>query len=584
MKILQQVRHMTRSQVLAAALTGVMIIIIARLFYLQVIQHDHYVALASEEQVKQLVIPAGRGLIYAKDGDTPVPLAMNQQVYTLFVDPMVVDKPEEVDSIVREVAGGNLIVDDIQKVLRDGREQQSMYRVLARNVTLRQAEMIKEKRLKGIGFQQVSKRVYPEGDMAAQVLGFVNHEGHGQYGVEEQLNDRLTGEDGLLKSVTDVANVPLSIGRDNIRRDAQDGENIVLTIDRNIQAKAQEALLAGLQKSGATHGSVLIADPNTGKVLAAADYPTYKPAEFTEVQDEQVFRNVATAMPYEAGSVLKIFTIATGIDRGVIDANSTYYNTDSIRVEDRTIGNALKGLTGTITMQTALNNSLNTGMVTIAQRLGGGDRITKSSRDVMYEYFHNRFGLGEHTGVEIAHEQKGALISPNDVQGNAVRYSNMAFGQGLDVTMMQVVAGFSAIINGGTYHTPTVVEGTYHDGRMTPESHSTARKGVISASASAQTREMTYQARSGYTNTDLPGYYVGGKTGTSQTIKDGQYVSTQTIGTYLGFGGTQEETKYVIMVQVSGENMNLEGNRHAMPIFTDISNWLLGYYQLQPRI
>lgn len=575
---------MTRSQVLAAALTGAMIIIVARLFYLQVIQHDYYVALATEEQVKQLVIPADRGLIYAKDGDTPVPLAMNQQVYTLFVDPMVVDKPKEVENIVRNVAGGNLIVEDIQKVLRDGKEQKSMYRVLARNVTLSQAEMIKEQRLKGVGFQEVSKRVYTEGDMAAQVLGFVNNEGKGQYGVEEQLNDRLTGKDGLLKSVTDVANVPLSIGRDNIRQDAKDGDNIVLTIDRNIQAKTQEALLAGMQKSGATNGSALVVDPNSGKILAMADYPTYKPAEFTEVLDEQVFRSVATTVPFEPGSVMKAFTIAAGIDRGVINANSTFYNTDSIQVEDRTIGNALKGLTGTVTMQTAFNNSLNTGMVTIAQRLGSNDRITKDARDTIYDYFHNRFGLGGPTGVEIAHEQKGTLISPNDVQGNAVRYSNMTFGQGLDVTMMQVVAGFSAIINGGTYYAPTVVEGTYTDGKLIDEKRDNSRKGAISASASAQTREMTYQARSGYTSTDLPGYYVGGKTGTSQTIKDGQYVSTQTIGTYLGFGGTHEETKYVIMVQVSGENMNLEGNRHAMPIFTDISNWLLGYYQLQPRI
>lgn len=584
MNIVQNARNMTRSQILSAVLAGAMIVIVARLFYLQVIQHDHYVALATEEQVKQLVIPASRGLIYAKDGDTPVPLAMNQQVYTLFVDPMVVDKADEVATVVREVAGGNLIVEDIQKVIRDGREQKSMYRVLARNVTLSQAEMIKKHRLKGVGFQAVSKRVYTEGDMAAQVLGFVNNEGKGQYGVEEQLNERLTGEDGLLKTVTDVANVPLSIGRDNIRRDAKNGENIVLTIDRNIQAKAQEALLSGMQKSGATHGSVLVADPNSGKVLAMADYPTYKPAEFTKVLDEQVFRSVSTTVPYEPGSVLKTFTIAAGIDRGVIDANSTFYNTDSIRVEDRTIGNALKGLTGTVSMQTALNNSLNTGMVTIAQRLGNNDRITKGSREILYDYFHNKFGLGERTGVEIAHEQKGVLISPNEVQGNAVRYSNITFGQGLDVTMMQVVAGFSAIINGGTYYAPTVVEGTYQNGSVVAEQKSGARKGVISASASAQTREMTFQARNTYTKTDLPGYYVGGKTGTSQTIKNGQYVNTQTIGTYLGFGGTQEETKYVIMVQVSGENMNLEGNKHAMPIFTDISNWLLGYYQLQPKV
>ncbi len=564
-------------------LTGAMVVIVLRLFFLQVIQHDHYVALATEEQVKKLVIPASRGMIYALDGDTPVPLVMNQQVYTMFADPMVVDQPTQVAQVVRDIAGGNLVVENVEQNLAEGKTQKSMYRVLAKNVTLRQAELIKAKELKGVGFQRVSKRVYPEGQMAAQTLGFVNNEGKGQYGVEQELNDRLTGTDGLLKSVTDVANVPLSIGKDNIRQEAVNGDNLVLTIDRNVQAKAQEALLAGLQRSGATHGSVMVMDPETGHIVALADFPTYSPADFTNVQDEQVFRNIATTEPYEPGSVMKTFTIATGIDKGVINAGSTYYNTDKIKVEDRTITNALKGVTGTITMQSALNNSLNTGMVTIAQRLGDGERINKTSRDTIYDYFHNRLGLGERTGVEIANEQRGILISPDEEQGNAVRYSNMAFGQGLNVTMMQVAAGFSAIINGGTYHSPTVIAGTYENGRLKNENNSKTRPGVISANASAQAKEMIHQARVGYTNTDTPGYYIGGKTGTSQTLENGQYINSQTVGTYLGFGGTDAAAKYVIMVQVSGKNMNLEGNKHAMPIFTDISNWLLGYYQLQPR-
>lgn len=576
-------RHITRSGFLAMLLTGAMVVIVLRLFFLQVIQHDHYVALAKEEQVKKLVIPASRGMIYALDGDTPVPLVMNQQVYTMFADPMVVDQPTQVAQVVRDIAGGNLVVENVEQNLAEGKTQKSMYRVLAKNVTLRQAELIKAKELKGVGFQRVSKRVYPEGQMAAQTLGFVNNEGKGQYGVEQELNDRLTGTDGLLKSVTDVANVPLSIGKDNIRQEAVNGDNLVLTIDRNVQAKAQEALLAGLQRSGATHGSVMVMDPETGHIVALADFPTYSPADFTNVQDEQVFRNIATTEPYEPGSVMKTFTVATGIDKGVINAGSTYYNTDKIKVEDRTITNVLKGVTGTITMQSALNNSLNTGMVTIAQRLGDGERINKTSRDTIYDYFHNRLGLGERTGVEIANEQRGILISPDEEQGNAVRYSNMAFGQGLNVTMMQVAAGFSAIINGGTYHSPTVIAGTYENGRLKNENNSKTRPGVISANASAQAKEMIHQARVGYTNTDTPGYYIGGKTGTSQTLENGQYINSQTVGTYLGFGGTDAAAKYVIMVQVSGKNMNLEGNKHAMPIFTDISNWLLGYYQLQPR-
>lgn len=326
-------------------------------------------------------------------------------------------------------------------------------------------------------------------------------------------------------------------------------------------------------------------DPNNGHVLAMANLPSYNPAEFYKVTNAADFRNNTISNPYEPGSDLKTFTVATGIDKGAITPDSTFYNTDHIRVDDITIVNALKGVTGTITMQTALNNSLNTGMVTIAQRLGDGSNITRQARDTMYDYFHNRFRLGMKTGVELQGELAGTVIPPTDVQGNAVRYSNMSFGQGLDVTMLQVATGFSAIINGGIYHTPTVIAGTANsDGSSFKQAPNTKEyNGVISPASSRATKEMVYRARQSYTKDDPAGYYVGGKTGTSQTIINGKYVFNQTIGTYLGYGGgTADTTKYVIMVEVSAPGKALAGNTDAMPIFTDISNWMLNYYQIQP--
>lgn len=569
----------SRSRVLAYLLTGVLAVIVVRLFYLQVIAHEHYVQLASREQVKKLVIPAKRGMIYASNKESLVPLVMNQEVYTMFADPTVVTDPAKVEAVAQEIAGGNIIIEDMQSKLKD---KSTQYVVIAKNVSLRQAEMIKQKKVKGVGFQKVSKRVYPEGSLAAHTLGFVDNDGQGQYGVESKLNDELMGKDGLLKSVTDVANVPLSIGKDNIRRDAVDGKNIALTIDRNIQSKAEEALANGIRQAQATHGNVMIMNPNNGHILAMTTYPSYNPAEFYKA-DVASYVNNTISMPYEPGSDLKTFTVAMGIDKGIIDADSTYVNTDRIQVEDRTIRNAFKGLTGTITMQTALSNSLNTGMVTIAQRLGDGKRITRTARDTMYDYLHNKFRLGEKTGVELQGEAKGTVISPEEGEGNSVRYSNMSFGQGLDVTMIQVVSAFSAIINGGTYYQPSVIAGTVEDGALKPAQPRTSYPGVIKAESSLKTKEMVHKARTSYTKNDTPGYYIGGKTGTSETIINGKYVDNQTIGTYLGFGGgSATSTKYVIMVEVSADGKNLEGGKHAMPIFTDISNWLLNYYQIQP--
>ncbi len=570
----------SRSIVLAVLLVGVMIVFVLRLFYLQVIKHDEYVAQATAEQVKPLTIPAKRGLIYAMDGDTPVQLVMNQTVYTLFVDPVTVTEPKKIAEVVRRVAGGNLRANIEDLIAR----KDSRYQILGTKLTRKQAEMIKAEKLSGVGFQEMSQRVYPEGQLAAQTLGFVNAEGKGQYGVEEFLDDRLVGHDGLLKSVTDVSGVPLTIGNQNINRPARNGDNIVLTIDRNIQAYVEKALASGMQRSKATNGSVVVIDPQSGKVMAMANLPTYNPAQYTKVTDAAAFNNEVVNTPYEPGSDIKTFTMATGLDKGVIQPDSTYVNTDSIKVEDRTINNATKGQTGTITMQTALNYSLNTGVVTVAQRLGDGTNITTGARNTMYDYFHNRFSFGKKTGIEVAGEQQGIIISPDDQEGNAVRYSNMAFGQGMDLTMIQVASAFSSLVNGGTYYQPTVIAGTADaNGNLVAAEQKVPRTGVISVDAANKIHTMIHTARmTFYAKQDKPGYDIGGKTGTSQTIKNGVYVDNETIGTYLGYGG-DASPKYVMMVEVSGKGLNLQGNKDAMPIFTDISNWLIDYLKLQPQ-
>ena len=557
-----------------------MIVIVARLFYLQIIQHDEYVAQAAEEQIKPLTIPAKRGLIYALDGDNPVQLVINQTVYTMFADPTTVTDKNKVLEVIRKVAGGNLRP-NLEKLLA---RSDTKYQILGTKLSRQQAEMIKKEELNGIGFQETTQRVYPEGSLAAQTLGFVNAEGNGQYGIEESMNERLLGHDGLLKSVTDVSGVPLTIGHSNIHKPADDGDDIVLTIDRNVQAYAEKALKSGMEKSKATHGSAIVMDPQTGKVMAMANLPTYNPGEFTKVQDASAFNNAVVSKPYEPGSDIKTFTMAIGLDKGVIQPDSTYYNTDKIQVEDRTIGNATKGQTGNITMQTALNYSLNTGMVTVAQRLGDGERITTGARETMYDYFYNKFRFGQLTGIEVAGEQKGIIISPDRVEGNAVRYSNMSFGQGMDLTMIQVATAFGSLVNGGTYHYPTVIAGTLNeDGELISAEPRESVDNVIAPETSDKIHTMIRDARRAFHGKlDRAGFDIGGKTGTSQTIENGRYVDNQTIGTYLGYGG-DSAPRYVIMVEVSGEGLNLEGGKHAMPIFTDISNWMIDYLKLQPK-
>lgn len=577
--MLSESRTNRRIRALAVMCIALMAIFVVRLFYLQVIEHDKYTALARQEQEKRLIVPAQRGEIYLMDDSKPVKVVMNQTVYTMFVDPDVVNKPKDVVTAIREVAGGNTVKNFAKLVEKKG----TRYQIVARQVTHAQAKLVRERKLKGVGFQAESARKYPEKSLAAQTLGFVNFEGAGQYGIEGKFNNELKGKDGLLQSVTDVSNIPLTVGDKNINIKPKDGKNIVLTIDRSIQAYVEQALIDGLRRTGADSGSAIVMDPNTGKVIAMTNLPAYDPSEISKIQNFNQVNNGVVANPYEPGSVMKTFTLATGIDLGVIRPSSTYVNNDYIKVEDRVISNASKGQTGTITLQHALNWSLNTGMVTVAQRLGDGS-INRTARDSMYSYLHDKFRLGEKTGIEVDGEARGRIISPDETEGNAVRYSNMSFGQGMDLTMVQVAAGFSAMVNGGTYYAPTVLEGEISDsGELQRAKSRPMYPNIIKSSTSQQMRNMIVTARNAFHGAqDRKGYAIGGKTGTSQTIVNGSYDNGQTVATYLGFGG-DTKPKYVIMVQVSGKNKNLAGNKDAMPIFTDISNWMIDYLKLQPK-
>ncbi len=571
----------SRSRILAGLLLLAIAIFIGRLFYLQIIQHEEYVKLAAAEQIKPLTIPAQRGEIYALDGNVPVPLVQNQPIYTLFADPAVITEPDRVLTVVREIAGGNLRP-KIDELLE---RKNTRYQILGTKLSRKQAELIKKENLSGIGFQEVSQRVYPEGKLAAQTLGFVNDEGVGQYGLESALNDRLVGHDGLLKSVTDVSGVPLTIGDKNINQPAKNGDNIVLTIDRNIQSYVERTLASKVKSLGADTGSVIVMNPQNGDIMAMANFPTFNPEKFNSVKNSALFNNNVISRPYEPGSVMKTFAMAIGLDKGVIEPNSTYINTDSIKVEDRVIQNLWRGETGKITMQTGLNYSLNTSVVTVAQLLGDGKSVDRKARDTIYSYLYDKFHLGQITGVELAGEQPGVIIPPTEVEGNAVRYSNMTFGQGMNLTMLQVAAGFCSLINGGTYHPPTVIAGTLSDGGVfTGAAEKGSQENVISPSSAKKIHSMIRKARKAfYAGNDIPGYDIGGKTGTSQTLKpEGGYNDDETIATYLGYGGNSTP-KYVIMVETSGKDKYLEGNKHALPIFTDISNWLIEYLRIDPK-
>jgi len=570
-----------RSNWLRVVFVAAMTLIVVQLFKIQVIKHDEYVAKAETQHTMQNTIVAKRGEIYVMDGDEPVPIVLNEKVWSVILDPQVSKSSrDEIEKFLKTEAG-SYITADFNKVFSDNITR---YYVVARNVPYKVAQKIKDEELSGVFLQGTTKRVYPEGTMASGLLGFVNAEGKGQYGVEGALNDILAGENGVLKTVKDVNNIPLTIGDDNVKIPAKDGKNVVLSIDRNIQNKAEQILEAKTKEFKVNNGTVIVMDPKNGEIWAIASTPNYDAENYGKVEDAAVFQTNATMDAYEPASVCKTFAMSAAIDMGKMTPDTKYNNTDQTIVDGWPINNLSKGHTGNITMQTALNYSLNTGSTQALRLLGDSEtEITTVGKERLFDYYYNKFWLGKNTGIEIA-ESSGIIIPPDHENGTNARYANMTFGQGLNITALQIAAAYAAVVNGGEYFKPTVVRGEMVNGEFKANEYALADHEVISRETSKTMRKMLVTARNLFKNSAGydKGLYIGGKTGTAQAIRDGAYVMDETVGTYAGFGATSEdsEPEYIIVTKIWEEGKAMDGGTHAKPIFDELSSFMIDYLRM----
>ena len=562
-------------------------IILIRLFFIQIIEHGTWVAKADEQHTILETITARRGEIYMMDKGEPVAVVLNQTTYQIVIDPTVTKK-EDIEYIINTYAK-DYVVANIDEVYS---QEGLRYSIIAKNIPRETAQQIADAGVPAIWLKKTNQRVYPEGQLASGLLGFVNNDGVGQYGVEGSLNQVLAGEDGLIKSTADVNKVALSIGNDNVKIPAKDGENLVLSVDRSLEQGVEELATNAINSTAATNASVLIMDPSTGEIVTMANLPDYDAANYTNVTDASAFVNYTTEVPYEPASICKSFTFSAAVNEGAMTADTTYFNEHYTIVDGWKIENAEQRgmLYGTISMKTALYWSLNTGSIQ-ALRLLGGDptRITQQGREKLYDYYHNKFRLGQITGIELV-EAEGYIEDPNEGWGRDSTYANMTFGQNLGITMVQTAAAFSAVVNGGTWHTPTIVKGVMDDGELVEKSFLADEKvsdQILTEETSAAMRSMLINNRS-YKVTggiDRPGYDIGGKSGTAQVIVNGAYDNTfaQLVGSYIGFVGPSGELpKYVIMVKMWGEGAGI-GSGDAMDLFDKLSNYLIDYQKIKPR-
>jgi cell division protein FtsI/penicillin-binding protein 2 len=566
-----------------AVLIFIIGVIILRLFYLQVIRHDYYQKAALNDQLKQYTISAERGTINAHQGSIIVPLVLNQKLYTLYADPSLVKDKQSTAEKLAAVTKGSAA--DYQKAIN---VKNSRYAVLAKRLSEQQSQTILKLKLPGIGTQGQDYRVYPQGQLAANLLGFVNDDGQGRYGIEQLFNGQLKGSPGLLKAITDVNGVPLAASKDNIQKNPQPGASYTMTIDTAMQRQAEDILKNGLQKIGSKSGSLVIIDPNDGSIKAMANYPTYDPSKYYDVKDLSAFNDSAVSAPLEVGSITKTLTISAGLDSGAITPDMSYTDPGYVTVDGATIKNVESIPQQPVDLHEILKYSLNTGAVHVLKQMGGGE-INQKGRDTLYDYFTNHFRLGKVTGVEQPNEQPGLVHGPDKGSALDLLYANMAFGQGYTATILQMGAALSSVLNRGTYYQPHLIDSqTAASGKTTVTTPKVLEKNVVKPATSLQLQQlMEYVFQQNYNvyETDLhPGYNVGGKTGTGQIAANGGYKEGVYNGTFMGFVGG-DQPQYVVAVLVNSPQLTgfeSAGAQGAAPIFGKVADMLINDFNVEP--
>ncbi len=450
------------------------------------------------------------------------------------------------------------------------------YEPVAQGVTEEQLRLVEALAPKGIYSVLENARSYPEPAFGGQVIGFFGQDAEGNprgnYGLEGYFNDFLSGTSGSLYAEADVTGSWVGVG-DREFTPAVDGGNLYLTIDRTLQIMVCDMLAQAVEKNDADSGVVVVLEPTTGKVLAMCGVPDFLPDDYGNEEDLSVYANQAIFTPYEPGSIFKPITMAVGIDVGAVTPNSTYTDTGSIDVGwTRPIYNAAQKVFGTVTMIEALEESVNTAMVWVMRQTG---------QDQLKTYI-EKFGFGTLTGIELNTEVPGTIAL---LQNNAeVYFATAAFGQGITTTPLQIAAAYAALANKGQYMKPYIVDRKeYPDGTIEDIAPTFLRQVVTPETAEKIAGMLVAVVEYGHgKRAGVPGYYIAGKTGTAQIAVNGVYSETAFNGSFAGFGPI-ENPQFAMVVKIENPKAGvIYAESTAAPLFGEIADFLLTYYNIPP--
>ncbi len=563
--------------VLRLAIPIVSLVAVARLFSIQILFHKSYSARAYDQYSDYTTLPAKRGEILASDG---YPLASNQVSYLLYAEPKkLIDKGKAIKAIV------SILPEEIRQAESERLAKLLGYNLswvaLEHNLTPAQKETLKNYQIEGLGFEEETVRFYPEGNLAAHILGYVADQGdgtkRGYYGIEGAFNGDLSGRPGKVIEEKDALGLSVLTGGFT-KVDPINGKSVQLTIDRTVQYIIEKKLKEGVEKFNAGDGVIIVTEPSTGKILGMAVYPTYEPQNmnFDEsiVNDEsgrksREHRNLAISYLYEPGSVIKPLTVSVAIDMGLATPETTYNDPGVAVYSGYAIRNWDRKALGPANLVTLLQKSNNIGAAWVGHLVG---------REALSSYF-RKYGLGGLSGVSLEGEEASPIRSPEEITD--IDLATMSFGQGILATPLQVLNAFNAIANGGVLYQPQIVQKLI-DGKEETIIEPKELGRVIKKETSQTMIDMLIKAVDGgeskYFN--IKNYIVAGKTGTAEIATAGGYDPHKTNATFVGFLPTSK--RFSMIVKLREPQTSVYAAETAVPLWMETAGELARYYSIPP--
>ncbi len=533
----------------------------ARTLYLGTVRAPVLRRAAQTQQVSTETLPAQRGTITDRGG---VDLAVSEPAQEISATPYLIKDPLEVSQQLAPLLGLT------QAQVLGKLSERSGFVYLARALPARQARKVMALKIEGITGTATMRRVYPRGTLAAQVLGFVGAEGKGLSGLEYSQGWLLQGRAGERRVVSDALGQPISIS--NVRPE-KPGAKLTLTLDANIQQRAEDVLDAVGRVFSPKDATAIVIDPRTGALLAVANWPQVDlndPGAYSKTELEAAVQDRAVSFNYEPGSTFKVVAVSGGLESGLITPNTPFAIPDQIQVADRTIHDAEEHPEETLTTSEILAQSSNVGAIKIGA-LDGPQQFNK---------WVHRYGFGARTGVELPGEETGVALPLSEYSGSSM--GNLPIGQGELVTPLQMASAYSAIADGGVLHRPHIIAAI--DGRPRPEP---AGRRVISQTTSAEIRTMLKGVLApGGTASEVsvPGYELAGKTGTASKIDPatGEYSESAYVASFIGFAPASDPQLLCAVVVDEPQSGSIYGGTVAAPAFGQIMSFALPYLRIAP--